>query len=443
MRNTIHLIAILTALAFVGSISWAPILNEAMAQKASAERVEHDDDEHEGHDGDEHEGHDGDEHKGHDDDGYEGHDDGDGERGDDEHGDHEEGQVVRLDDATMWEFGVEVATASSGNLKIHVSLPGEVIIDPDKLAHIVPRVSGIAHQVFKKLGDPVRAGEVMAVLQSRELSESKSVYLVAKERSALAEATFQREEKLWKQEISSEREYLETRQALAEARIEMRAADQKLHALGFSESYLKQLRFGENDSFTRYEVVAPFDGTVIEKHITLGELLQSETEAFVVADLSSVWVNLTVYQNDLPFVFQGQPAHISAGVGMPTAAGQISYVSPIIDEETRTATARVVLSNVDGKWRPGTFITGTVGVEQVEVETIVPKTALQTIDNHTVVFVETEEGFEPHPVTLGRVNDTLVEVVAGLHRGQRYVADGSFVLKAQLAKGAFGDGHNH
>ncbi|MBT4503581.1 MAG: efflux RND transporter periplasmic adaptor subunit [Gemmatimonadetes bacterium] len=428
MRNTLYLLAMLTALAFAGSMSWAPILNETMAQKASTERVEHDDDRHEGHEDDGHEGHD---------------DDGNGEHGDDEHGDREEEQIVRLDDATMREFGVEVATVSSGNLQVHVNLPGEVVIDPDKLAHILPRVSGIAHQVFKKLGDSVRAGEVLAVLESRELSELKSIYLVARERSALAEATFQREDKLWKQEISSEREYLETKQALAEARIEMRAADQKLHALGFSESYLKQLRFGENDSFTRYEIVAPFDGTVIEKHITLGELLQSETEAFVVADLSSVWVNLTVYQNDLPFVFQGQPTRISAGAGMPTAAGQISYVSPIIDEETRTATARVVLPNADGKWRPGTFITATVGVEQVEVETIVPRTALQTIGKQTVVFVETEEGFEPHPVTLGRLNDTSVEVVAGLHRGQRYVADGSFVLKAQLAKGAFGDGHNH
>jgi len=433
MRNAIHLTAMLTALVYIGSIAWESILTEAMAQSASAERVEHKEDEHEGHDED---GHDSEEQDGHHEDGHEGQDD-------DEHGDHEEEQVVRLDDAAMREFGVEVATAHSGNLQVHVSLPGEVIIDPDKLVHIVPRVSGIAHHVFKKLGDSVRAGEVLAVLESRELSEFKSAYLVARERSILAEAAFEREEKLWQQEISSEREYLETKQGLAEARIEMRAADQKLHALGFSESYLKQLRFEGNDSFTRYEIVAPFDGTVIEKHITLGELLQSETEVFVIADLSSVWVNLTVYQNDLPFVSKGQPVHISAGAGMPIASGEIVYVSPIIDEETRTATARVVLPNEDGKWRPGTFITGKVGVEQVEVETIVPKTALQTIDNQTVIFVETEEGFEPHPVILGRTNDTSVEVVAGFHRGQRYVADGSFVLKAQLAKGAFGDGHNH
>jgi cobalt-zinc-cadmium efflux system membrane fusion protein len=417
MRSVLYLITMITALGFVGSISWAPVLNEAIAQEASTEHEGHDDDEHGEHGEDEREGHGGDE--------------------------HEDEQVVRLDDATMREFGVEVATVRSGNLQIHVSLPGEVAIDPDKLAHVVPRVPGIARRVFKKLGDPVRAGEVLAVLESRELSELKSAYLIARERMGLAEATFQREEKLWKQEISSEREYLETKQALAEARIEMRVAEQKLHALGFSEEHLKELSFDHDDAFTRYKIVAPFDGAVIEKHITLGELLQSETEAFVVADLSSVWVNLTVYQNNLPFVATEQPVHVSAGASMPAASGQISYLSPIIDEETRTATARVVLPNPEGKWRPGTFITGQVGVQQVEVEMVIPKTALQTIDNQTVVFVETEEGFEPQPVTLGRANHTSVEVVAGLSLGQRYVADGSFVLKAQLAKGDFGDDHGH
>ena len=124
-------------------------------------------------------------------------------------------------------------------------------------------------------------------------------------------------------------------------------------------------------------------------------------------------------------------------------SGQISYVSPIIDAATRTATARVVVPNRDAEWRPGTFVTGQVSVERVRVATIIPRTALQTIGGKSVVFVETDEGFEPHSVTLGRANHTWVEVVAGLAPGQRYVADGAFVLKAQLAKGAFGDGHNH
>lgn len=436
MSRKFYLKVTLTALVVGAMLAWGPNPREAAAQEATSALEEHDGDEHDGHADEEGHAEDSDEHDDHAD------KEGRGGHAEDSQEDHEEEQVVRLDEATRQEFGVEVATANSGHLEVHVSLTGEIVIDPDRLVHVAPRVSGIVRHVDKRLGDEVRAGDVMAVIDSRELSELKSAYLVARERMALAASSFEREEKLWKQEVSSEREYLEATQTLAETRIEMRAAEQELHALGFSESYLHQLRF-EDDSFTRYEIIAPFDGTVIEKHVTLGEFLQSDTGAFAVADLSSVWANLTLYQNDLSSVFEGQSAHVSAGKSMAPASGQVAYVSPIIDEETRTATVRVVLDNPDGRWRPGTFVSGKIDVGEIEVDIIVPKSSLQTMDSQTVVFVEADEGFEPRPVTLGRTNDTSVEVIAGLNRGQRYVTHGSFTLKAQLAKGAFGDGHNH
>jgi cobalt-zinc-cadmium efflux system membrane fusion protein len=359
-----------------------------------------------------------------------------------EEGDHEE--VIGLTADEIKEFGVEVLTVGSGQLQVHVEFPGEVVINPDRLTHLVPRVSGVAQVVYKQLGDRVKAGEVLAVLESRELSEMKSSYLVAKERMALAETTFKREEKLWKESISSEREYLDAQNKLAAARIEMRAAEQKLHALGFSESYLTQLSFSIDEQFIRYEIVAPFEGTVVGKHISLGEMLKDDAEVFVVADLSTVWVNLTVYQNDLPFVYKGQAVQVFAGTNMPSKTAPISYISPTIDEATRTAWARVVLPNPHGKWRPGAFVTGKVAIEKVAtVEVMVFKAALQTVGEQTVVFVETDDGFEPQPVMLGRANDTHVEITAGLTPGQRYVARGSFVLKAELAKGAFDGGHNH
>lgn len=358
-------------------------------------------------------------------------------------GDGEHEEVVRLHADEIKEFAIEVLTANPGQLQVHVKLSGEVAINPDKLAHIVPRVSGVAQAVYKQLGDQVKAGEVLAMLESRELSEVKSAYLVGKERMALAAATFTREQRLWQAAISSEREFLDAQNNLAEARIEMRAAEQKLHALGFSESYIEQLSFSVDEQFTRYEMVAPFAGTIVAKHISLGEMLKDDAEAFIVADLSTVWVDFTVYQSDLPFVDKGMEVRVSAGANRPTATAKISYVSPIIDAATRTASARVVLANRNGTWRPGTFVAGNVAVDKIAVEVVIPKTALQTVDGRTVVFVAMDEGFKPHPVVLGRANQTHIEIISGLIPGQRYVARGSFVLKAQLAKGAFGDGHNH
>jgi cobalt-zinc-cadmium efflux system membrane fusion protein len=361
----------------------------------------------------------------------------------DDHGDHGEERVVRLSAEEIKEFGVKVEESGPGKLPVYVELPGEVVVDPDRLAHVVPRVGGVVRQVRKKLGDPVSAGEILAVIDSRELSELKSGYLVDQERAELAAATFTREENLWKEEISSEKEYLEAKRVLAEARIEMRAAEQKLHALGFSHEYLENITFANDEHFTRYEIDAPFDGIIIEKHITYGEMIKDDAEAFVIADLSSVWALLTVYQKDLSRIEPGQVVRISLGAGSPGAEGSISYISPVVNEGTRTTQARVVLPNPEGRWRPGSFISGKLAVGESEVPLVVPKSAVQIVDGEPSVFVETAEGFEPQTVRVGRVNETHVEISAGLVRGQRYVAAGAFTLKAQLAKGAFGDGHGH
>lgn len=371
------------------------------------------------------------EHKGHDEHDEEGHD---------EHGEED---IVKLSAEELKFFGVETAIAGPGHLEVHVSLPGEVRVNPDRFAHIVPRVSGVVQKVNKRLGDRVRSGDVLAVLSSRELSDLKSAFLASRERLSLAEVTFNREDKLWKDGISSEREYLAAKQMLAEVRIEARSAEHKLHALGFSDAYLKTLFDQPDVSYTQYEVIAPFDGVVVAKHITLGENVKDDAEIFSIADLSSVWVVLTVYQKDLSHLKMGDKVHISAKEGGEVVTGKISYISPMIDEATRTATARVVLDNSVGHWRPGLFIQGAVEVDNQRVAMLVPKTALQNVENKISIFVLTEEGFKPQPVVVGETNITQAEIVGGLRLGQTYVAKGAFTLKAQLAKGGFESGHSH
>jgi cobalt-zinc-cadmium efflux system membrane fusion protein len=128
---------------------------------------------------------------------------------------------------------------------------------------------------------------------------------------------------------------------------------------------------------------------------------------------------------------------------MPEAQGTIAYMGPVVGEQTRTALARVVLPNPQGHWRPGLFVTADITIERHEVSLLIPETALQSVEERPTVFAETPEGFIPQPVTLGRRNAAAIEVTSGLVPGQRYVTRGAFTLKAQLAKGSFGDGHNH
>lgn len=371
------------------------------------------------------------------------HKEGPGHKDHEDRDEHGEKGIVRLSDAELKEFGIEVGTAGPGSVQVQVSLPGEVVANADRLAHIVPRVPGVVREVRKNLGDRVRKGEVLAVLESRELADAKAAFLNATEKLELARTNFAREEDLWKKRISPEQDYLQARQALAEARIELRSAEQKLHALGFSDEYLAQLPTQPDMSYTRYEIVAPFGGTVIEKRISTGEAHKEDAEVFIVADLSSVWVNLSVYQKDMPYIRKGQPVAVSAGHGIPDMTGVISYIGPLVGEQTRTAVARVVLPNAEGNLRPGLFVTGVITVDSVPVSLLVPRTAVQTVEDKPSVFVKTEEGFALQPVTIGRSNETHVEITSGVTPGTRYAKSGSFTLKAQLSKGAFGDGHSH
>lgn len=282
-----------------------------------------------------------------------------------EAGDHDEHQdAVHLSDAEMEEFGIEVDVAGPGKLHIEIAVPGEVVVNYDKLAHIAPRFPGVVTEVRKHVGDHVRKGEVLAVIES-------------------------------------------------------------------------------NEGLTPYEMKSFINGTVLEKHMTLGEVHSEDVAAFVIADLDTVWINLSIYQMHLPKVAVGQRVVISAGKGVPDARGVISYISPSVDEHTRTATARVVLPNRGGRWRPGLFVEGRITVEETEVALLVPKSALQTMDGRTVVFVDEHEDFLPQPVEIGRSNETRAEVLSGLEPGQEYVSKGGFVLKAELLKGAFVDEHGH
>ncbi|MHC4645873.1 MAG: efflux RND transporter periplasmic adaptor subunit, partial [Planctomycetota bacterium] len=200
-----------------------------------------------------------------------------------------------------------------------------------------------------------------------------------------------------------------------------------------------------NEKLAWYPIRAPFDGTIINKHITLGEVVSDAAGIFVVADLDTVWVDLQVHQKDAAVIKKGQEVTIWAKSCVPETEGAIDYIDPVIDEKTRTALARVVLDNSAGRLRPGTFVTANVLAEKRNAEVVVSKSILQDVDYKTCVFVQDEHGFEPRAVTIGLSNDEYVEIVAGLRPGEKIVTKNSFRLKAELEKDAGGGhaGHGH
>jgi membrane fusion protein, heavy metal efflux system len=189
-----------------------------------------------------------------------------------------------------------------------------------------------------------------------------------------------------------------------------------------------------SDTLAPFELRSPIDGVIVDRHLVTGETVNPGAPVFVVADLSSVWIDVNVYQKDLPDVRPGQPVRINAGYGIADAETTINYVSPVLDQGTRTAIARAVVANPDGAWKPGLFVTALV-LRPANVPIAVPRTALQMRAGLPLLFVVEGDHFVARAVRLGRLGRTVAEVTAGLSAGERYAATNSFLVKAELEKG--------
>ena len=191
-----------------------------------------------------------------------------------------------------------------------------------------------------------------------------------------------------------------------------------------------------NQSLTVYQLKAPIAGTVIERQISLGEYVSEQKPAFVIADLSTIWVDLSIYRQDLRRVRLSDEVLIDPDDGRGEIKGTISYIAPVGSSETQTALARVVLPNTDGRLRPGLFATARLVLATRNVAVAVRAGAIQMLEGKTVVFVrEDDDKIEARPVELGDSDSKFVEIRAGLSVGERYVAENSFVVKAEMGKG--------
>jgi len=196
-----------------------------------------------------------------------------------------------------------------------------------------------------------------------------------------------------------------------------------------------------NESLQAYEVRSRIAGTIIKKHVTPGEFVAEGEDVYVVADLSTVWVDLNVYRQDFDRLQIGQPVTIDAGEGIEPAAGTISYISPFGAPNTQTMLARVELPNPTGRWRPGLFVTAEVVIDEASVPIAVRRSGLQRVRDSEVVFAKYGDVFEIVPLELGRGDVEWIEVLSGIDAGRPYAARNSFIVKAELGKA--GASHDH
>jgi cobalt-zinc-cadmium efflux system membrane fusion protein len=289
------------------------------------------------------------------------------------------------------------------------------------------------------LGDQVEPGQPLALLDSLELGEKKSVYLQARTNLEVARRNHDREAGLFRQRISSEKDYLAAKGEFERSDAAYRAAREALRLVGIADAEIDRIAWGgQGHALSHFPILSPFHGTVIEQHVVVGELIRPEDKVYAIADLRTLWILLDIYEKDIGRVAVGKEVEVRVDAYPERRFhGQITYLSDVLDESTRTARARVEVDNEDRRLRPGMFATAIVALPGAasSAVAVIPETAIQNVRGRPTAFVEESPGsYSVRPLTLGRRAGGLVEVQDGLEPGDRVVTEGAFTLKSNLLK---------
>lgn len=396
------------------------------------------------------------------------HTDGDGhdhghDQGHDESG-KEHADEVKLTADAIERYGVKVESAQKWLLKPTIITPGRVGFNTEAMAHVGSPLRGRVVEIKVRLGQAVKKGDELCVIESTELGEAQGDLLqkrVAKESAGpavdLAKASWDRAKGLYEQTQGTsltevqrrEAEYKAAVAAQRSADAAVMTAENHLHLLGMSQSAVDEfLKTGE--VAPRYAIHAPINGQVVQREITHGELVSPDRESLMVlADMSSVWVLADVPEANLGEVIVGAKAWVRVGSSdAKPLEGQVAFIAPLVDATTRTAQVRIEVATKELPLKPGMFtqvelVTSGGGAELAPV-VAVPDVAVQTVEGGPAVFVPVEgepNTFAKRTVTVGKSVGGLIPIHEGLVEGERFIAAGSFILKAELGKGSAAHEH--
>jgi cobalt-zinc-cadmium efflux system membrane fusion protein len=348
-----------------------------------------------------------------------------GEHAEEKEGAHADDGVIHFTPNQITVAGITVATAGPKHLDTFIRMPGQIALNEDRTAHVTPRAAGSVRDVSADLGQQVRKDQVLASIASADIAGQRGALTAAQKRVDYARRTVATERTLWEEKITARQDLLKAEQELVEAEVARETVRQQLQALGAAGGGGSNL----------LAIRAPFDGIIVEKHITLGEVVGADTRVFTLTDLSTVWADVVVPARDLDIVRVGTSAVIRSIASNTTAPGKVSFVSSLVGEASRSAKARVVLANPGAAWRPGLAVNVDIVTGSSDVPVAVAHEAIQTLDARQVVYKRVKEGFIAQPVSTGRSDGRFTEITAGLSAGDAYAASGSFTIKAEQGKG--------
>ncbi len=380
--------------------------------------------------------------EGHDEKGEKGHDEK-GEKGHDEHG---EGAVVHLKPEQVKAANIQLAKVEIRKETAVLEATGQIVAADDRQARVGVRVPGRITALRASVGDVVKKGQMLAVIESPELGRAKSDYVSAAASARLARENSAREKQLFEKKISAEVEWRKAEAEAVRTASELQAAENRLHALGVGEAGLPD----KVSHFTStFGTASPIDGVIVERGVTLGEVVNPEKTLFLVMDLSQVWLIVDVFEKDIAQIALKQKVKVGVTAYKEEQfEGEVSYVGAVVEPRSRAVKVRIALANPNGKLKPGMFarvsLSDTKGDEHEHL--FVPVEAVQRTEAGMIVFVPGDEPgeFVPRPVKTGHEAGKSVAIESGLTAGEQVVVSGSFVLKSELGKESLGEsGHSH
>jgi membrane fusion protein, heavy metal efflux system len=327
---------------------------------------------------------------------------------------------------------VKVEPLVESSFRRAVETTGTVAFDADRATQVLAPISGPVSRLLVSVGAQVRAGEVLATVASPDYASAVSAY-----RKAVAEASNARriaslDEELFKNDGIARRDMEQAETDAVAAEADRDAALQQLRALGLDEPALEEIRQGRSVPTSGGAIRSPIDGTVVEKLITPGQLLQAgSTPCFTVADLSTVWVMANIFESDLGFVSVGDPAEISTAASPDAFPGTVDYIAALVDPTTRAIGVRIVARNPKRVLKRDLYVRIAIQAKHDSQGLLVPVSSVLRDDaNLPFVYVQNADGgFARRPVTLGAQLKDRYEIRGGLAPGNRLVAEGGLFMQ--------------
>jgi len=343
--------------------------------------------------------------------------------------------LLRLTPVELSRMRLELVPVARGQIVSHRVFPATVQANQNELAEVTPLIRGRVVKVYVDVGQDVKKGTLLAMIHSVDLGLAEGDYLKAKARLEEAERSHARAKELYDNKAVSLAELQRREAAMKTAQAEVREAKNRLELIGVPGEEIERL---DREQTIKADVPlsAPFDGRIIMRNLTRGEVVETDQKLFTVANLADVWVIGNVPEKDVRFIHKNQKVNVVlAAYPHAIFTGTITYIGDVLDPATRTMRLRVTVLNPDRLLKPEMFAIVTVYEASSEDALSVPLSAVQEGPVGKMVFVQREAGaFEARTVKLGDEEEDVVRVLEGVKAGEQVVTKGSFTLKSEMER---------